>query len=249
MLAAVFALMLALAVLPPDASAQIFSQDLTMQSTTTTTGMMGQGGGTITSTEYYSQNAMRMNQSDGNDTIILFDAEKIITIDNNKKTYMELTFAQLEQRLSKIGEQLGAKMGANPEQLKSMMKMMGITDTSFSVTKVGSGDTIAGYATDKYIVKGPMEIEVMAATDLKIPSSYYDVLKMQMPSIPIFDLKKMYDEMKKIEGFPLKTVQSMSIATIKVKNTKLVTSIEKEAIPASVFEIPEGYIPADPQLN
>ena len=48
--------------------------------------MMGQGGGTTTGTEYYSQNAMRMNQSNGNDTIIRFDSEKLITIDNNKKT-------------------------------------------------------------------------------------------------------------------------------------------------------------------
>lgn len=250
MLTAAFALILALAVLPPNANAQIFSQDLTMQSTTTSAGMMGQGGGTITGTEYYSQNAIRMNQSDGNDTIIRFDSEKLITIDNNKKTYTEMTFAQLEQMLNKLGEQLGAQMGGNPEQLKSMLKMMGITDTTFSITKVGPGETIAGYATDKYLIKGPLEMEIMAATDLQIPSAYYDVLKMRMPSIPMLDLKQMFDEMKKIEGFPLKTVQSMNLEIMKmeIKNTKEVTSIEKGAIPASTFEIPEGYTLVEAQL-
>ncbi len=91
----------------------------------------------------------------------------------------------------------------------------------------------------------------MAAIDLKIPAAYYDVLKMRMPSIPMFDLKKMFDEMKKIEGFPLKTVQSMNIEMMKmeIKNTKVVTSIEKGALPASIFEIPEGYTLVEPQLN
>jgi hypothetical protein len=211
--------------------------------------MMGQGGGTITSTEYYSKNAMRTNQSDGNDTIIQFDSQMIIAIDNNKKTYSEMTFAQLEQSLSKLGEQLGAQMGSNPEELKGVLKMMGITDTSLSVTKVGPGETIAGYATDKYVIKGPVEMAIMAATDLKIPAAYYDVLKMRMPSIPMLDLKKMFDEMKKIEGFPLKMVQRMKVMNMEMESTKVVTSIEKGAIPESVFEIPEGYTRIEPQSN
>ncbi len=250
LLCAVCIFVLALASFSPDANAQIFSQDLTMHSTTTSSGMMGQGGGTTTGTEYYSRNAMRMNQSDGKDTIIRFDSEKIINIDNNKKSYTEMTFAQLEQMLNKMGEQLGAQLGKNSAQLEAAKKMLGLTDASVSVTQEGEGETIAGYTTDKYLVKlGPIEMEIMAAPSLKIPSTYYDVLKIQAPPNPIFDMKQLFDEMKKIEGIPLKTTIIVKVMNMEMKTDKSVTSIEKGAVPASVFEIPEGYTLVKMQLN
>lgn len=233
---------LALAILSPDASAQIFSEDLTMHSTTTSSGMMGQGGGSTTGTDYYSKNAVKMSSSDGNDTIIRFDSEKIITINNNKKTYTEMTFEQLRQMLDKVGEQLGAQLNKNSAQLEAAKKMLGLTDASVSVTQEGPGETIAGYTTDKYLVRlGPVEMVIMAAPSLKIPAAYYDVLKMQSTPNPIFDLKQLFDEMKKIEGLPLKTTTNIKVMNMEMKTEKSVTSIEKGALPASVFEIPEGY--------
>jgi hypothetical protein len=220
------------------AEAQIFSQDLTMRSTTANPGMGGRGGGSVTTTEYFSKSAMRTTSSSGNDTIIRFDAEKLITIDNKQKTYSEMTFKQLQELLSKAGAALG---GMNSEEMAAVKKMMGQMPTSFSVIKVGPGETIAGYATEKYLLKGPMEIEIHSAADLKIPAAYYDVMKFQMPSNPLFDMGKMYDELKKINGISLKTVTIMRMMGQEMKTTKVVTAIEKGAIPASVFEVPAGY--------
>ncbi len=243
---AVYVSLLALASLPSDANAQIFSQDLTVHSTETSSGMMGKGGGTTTNTDYYSRNAVKMSKSDGSDNIIQFDAEKIIAIDNKKKTYTEMTFEQLQQMLNKAGAQLGAKS----EEMESVMKMMGFTDASVSVTKEGPGETIAGYTTEKYLVKlGPIEMEIMASPDFKLPGAYYDVLKIQMPPNPIFDMNQLYDEMKKIDGIPLKTVTNIKMMNMEIKSSKVVTSIEKGAVPASVFEIPSGYKRVEPQLN
>jgi hypothetical protein len=220
------------------AEAQIFSQDLTLHSTTTNPGMGGRGGGSATTTEYFSKSAMRANSSSGSDTIIRFDAEKLITIDNKQKTYSEMTFKQLQEMLSKAGAALG---GMNSEEMAAVKKMMGQMPTSFTVVKAGPGETIAGYATEKYLLKGPMEIEIHSAANLLIPAAYYDVMKLQMPSNPLFDMSKMFDEMKKISGIPLKTVTIMRMMGQETKTTKVVTSIEKGAIPSSVFEIPAGY--------
>jgi hypothetical protein len=239
-----FALVLALAGLPPDAGAQIFSQDLTMHSTTTSSGMAGRGGGSATGTEYFSKNAMRTNSSDGNDTIIRFDEEKFITIDNKKKTYSEMTFKQLQEMLDKASAAMG-KM----ENMEALRKMMGTASASITVTKAGPGETIAGYPTEKYILKGPMEMEIWAAPSLKIPSAYYDALKFRMPSNPMFDMSKLYDEMKKIEGIPLKTVTTMKMMNMEMKTTKVVTSIEKGSLPGATFEVPAGYKLVTPKLE
>jgi len=219
-------------------AAQGFGQDLTMRSTNTSSGMMGRGGGTTNSVEYFSHNAIKTTSTDGNDTIIRLDSEKFITIDNKKKTYSEMTFKQMWDMLNQAGAALG-KMPA--EQMEAMKKMMGSTDTAFSVTKTGTGEQIAGYATDKYLLKGPMEMDIWSAPDLKIPSAYYDAMKFQAAANPMFDMKKMFEEMKKIGGMPLKTVMTIKMMGNAMTTTKTVTSIEKGAIPASVFEVPAGY--------
>ena len=72
-------------------------------------------------------------------------------------------------------------------------------------------------------------MEIFAASDLKLPPAYYDVMKFRMPSMPMFDMGKMYDEMKKISGIPLKTVTTMKMMGNEMKTTKVVTSIEKGA--------------------
>ena len=229
-----------------DAEAQIFSQDLTMHSTTTSSGMMGRGGGSVTSTEYFGKNAIKTSSSDGNDSIMRFDTQKLISIDSKKKTYSEITFQQLQDMLSKAGDAAG---GMSDEDMAVMKKVMGQMATSFSVTKVGPGENIAGYATEKYLLKGPMEVEIFAASDLKLPTAYYDAMKFQMPSMPMFDMRKMYDEMKKISGIPLKTITTMKMMGNEMKTTKVVTSIEKGAIPLSVFEIPAGYKRVEAELK
>jgi hypothetical protein len=220
------------------AGTQVFGQDLTMHFTSNSAGMMGRGGGSTTSTEYFSKNAMRTNSSDGNDTLIRFDTEKIISIDNKKKTYSEMTFKQLQEMLDKAGSALS---GMNDQQMAAMKKFMPQAAASFTVTKAGAGENIAGYATEKYLLQGPMDMEIWSAGDLKIPTAYYDAMKIQMPANPMFDMRKMYDEMKKMSGFPLKTVMTMKMMGSEMKTTRVATSIAKGAIPSTVFEVPAGY--------
>ncbi len=237
MLIAAFGLLTAVSALPQaKAQASMFAQDLTMKETTTSAGAPG-GGRTMNSTNYFSRNFMKRVSSDGNDTIIKLDEGKIITIDNNKKTYSVTTVQELNDMLEKAA----AAASENKQQMEAMRKMMGQMSDSWSVTKTGPGEPIAGYNTEKYALKGMVEMELWAAPDLKVPAVYYDAMKMRLRANPMFDMSKMYDEFKKIDGMTLKTVMTMKMMNMEIKNETVVTSVEKAPIPASVFEVPAGY--------
>ena len=215
-------------------------QDLTLHLTTSSSGGMGRGGGprNSTSVQYFGANAMKSVSSEGPESIIRFDSGKIITIDNKQKTYTEITVDQLNEMIKKMT----ADMGMDEQKMAQMRKMMGQSmPDSISVTKVGPGPTIAGCETVNYVIKGPMEMEISAAPSLKIPALYYDMMKISMARNPMFDMSKLYDEMKKIDGMAMKTVTTTRMMNMEMKTTTEVTSVDKGAIPASTFEVPAGY--------
>jgi len=84
-------------------------------------------------------------------------------------------------------------------------------------------------------------MEIHAAPDLKIPALYYDAMKMRVQRNPLFDMSKLYDEMKKIKGYALKTVMTTKMMNMVTQTTTVVTSVEKGPIPPSTFEVPAGY--------
>jgi hypothetical protein len=216
-----------------------WAQDLTLHETTSSTGTAGRGGSNTTQTRYITSTAIKNTSSSGMDTIIQLAEGKIITVDNGKKTYSEMTVKQLNEMLAKLtSTQEG---GQNAEAMAAMRKMMGQVSDSTTVTKAGSGENIAGYATEKYIVSGMFNMEIWAAPDLKMPALYYDAMKIQAVKNPMFDMSKLYEEMKKIQGTPLKTVITMKMMNMEMKTTSVVTSVEKTPIPASVFQVPAGY--------
>jgi hypothetical protein len=226
------AVFLALAALP------LTAQDLVIKETMkTTTTMMGASNRSGSSTTYFSPKTMKVAGVDGRDSIIHFDAQKIVTVDNGKKTYSEMTFKELEEMAARVG----AEMEKNREQLETMKKMMGQVSENFTVERVGPGDTIAGFKTEKYLVKGPFEMEVWAAPELKTPTQYYDILKMRIPKNPLFDAGKMYDEMKKIDGMTLRSVMTVRMMGRETKTTTEAVSVEKTTLPAETFAVPAGY--------
>jgi hypothetical protein len=216
-----------------------WAQDLTLHETTTSTGMAGRGGGNTTQTRYITSNAIKNTSSSGLDTIIQLAEGKIISIDNGKKTYSEMTVKQLNEMLAKVASKQEGE--ENAEAMAAMRKMMGQMSDSITVTKAGPGENIAGYPTEKYVVSGMLSFEIWAAPNLKMPALYYDAMKIQVARNPMFDMSKLYDEMKKIQGTPLKTVMTMKMMNMEMKTTSVVTSVDKTPIPASIFQVPAGY--------
>jgi hypothetical protein len=229
---------LSLAGLVPPAKAQLsglLSQGVTMTMTTTSNGR------TSTATHYFSGNASKSVSADGNESIIRFDQQKLITIDNKQKTYTEMTFQQMQEMADQLGKSMGG-ISDNPEAAAAIKKMMGGGNSGpLTVTKQGPGEPVAGYATEKYLVTGPMDMQIWAAPDLKVPATYYDAVKIRIPANPMFDVGKMYDAFKQISGWPVKYVMTINMMSRSMTTTTEVTSIQKGAIPASTFEIPAGY--------
>jgi hypothetical protein len=222
--------------LVPFASAQLsglLSQGVTMTQTTNA------NGSTVTATLYFSGNATKTASSNGVDSIVRFDQQKIITVDNNKKTYSELTFQQMQENADKAA----SAMPNSPEAIAAMRKFgLGGSTAPLSVTKQGPGETIAGYATNKYLVSGPFEMQIWAAPDLKVPAAYFDAMKVHVPANPMFDMRQMYDAFKQIDGWPVKSVMTMKMMMGRsMTTTTEVTSVQKGAIPPSTFEVPAGY--------
>lgn len=215
----------------------VHGQDLTITQTTTSSGAMGQGGGTSTETVYFGTNAIKQSSADGKDVILLFDQEKLVTVDNNRKTYSEMTFQELQQMLDKTF----AGMGQDPRAMEAMKKMMGRSGAPVAVTREGAGGTIAGYPTEKYRITGPVEMEIWAAPDVKVPAAYYDSLPLRMPPNPMFDARELAKAYKQIDGWPMKTVLNIRMMGMSMTTTTEVTSVRKGAVPAATFAVPAGY--------
>jgi hypothetical protein len=227
--------------LTANAAPQFFTSDLTLHATETTTGGRG-GDRTTTVTTYMSGGAIKRRSSDGNETILRLDEGRMVIVDHNKKTYSEVRFDELQAMMDKAG---ATTQSLPPEAMAAMQKMMGGTTTAVSVTRAGAGEPIAGYATEKYLVTGPMTMEIWAAPALQMPAQYYDAIKLRMPRNPMFDMGKVYDEMKKIGGFPLKQVTTMRMMNMETKSTMVVTAIDKTPVAKTTFDVPAEYRKVD----
>jgi len=212
----------------------LFAQDLTLHGTRTQP-----RGPEVATTSYFTPTAIRQTTGDGNEVILRLDSKKMVTLDNKRKTYSEMTFDELQKMA------LAATAGMEnlpPEAAAQMKKLMGGAGGDVTVTATGPGETIAGYATQNYhVAMGPIEMDMSVAPALALPTVYYDAMKALAPANPMFDMKKLYDEFKKIKGTPLKTVTNMKMMGQSMTTTELVTSVDKAPIPAGTFDVPAGY--------
>ncbi len=217
------------------APAPLHAQDVTLVNTTTVNGR------TTQITQYISATGTRTTTGDGGEVILRLDQKKVYLLHPTDKTYSEMTFDQIQ----KMGSAATAGMEKLPpeaaEQMKKMMGGMGAAQVT--VTPAGPGETIAGYATEKYhvVIGAMMEGDIWAAPGLPLPAMFYDAMKAAAPANPMLDMKKLYDEYKKIKGVPLKSVTNTKMMGQSMTSTMVVTSVDKGKIAASVFEVPAGY--------
>jgi len=214
------------------APAVVQAQDLTLRETTTVKGQ------DTPSATFLGRTATRHNGADGMDVIVRLDAQKMITVNNKRKTYSEMTFDDLQKMANAATQQ----MENLPPEIAAKMKGMMGGGGEASVTKLGAGETIAGYATEKYhVAMGPMEVDLWVAPDVVTPTMYYDVMKALAPANPMLDMKRLYEEFKKINGTPMKRVSNIKMMGQSMTETVVVNAVDKTPIPASTFEVPAGY--------
>lgn len=217
------------------APALLCAQDLTLVNTTTANGRQTQ------TTQYITATATRTSAGDGSEVVLRLDQKKMYLIHSKQKTYSEMTFDEMQKMASAASS---AMNNLPPEAAAQMQKMMGgMGGGQVTVTHVGAGEVIAGYPTEKYhvVIGAIMEGDIWAAPGLSLPAVFYDAMKAATPSTPMLDMKKLYEEYKKIKGVPLKSVSNTKMMGQSMTSTTLVTAVDKSRIPASTFEVPAGF--------
>lgn len=188
---------------------------------------------------YVSHNAVRNVASNPVETDVIYrlDRGTIIRLNHQEKTYTETTLAQARQQMEK---NTGA---ANAQQ--AMMRRLGMTGGgATSVTEIGPGETIAGYATERYATKTAIsQGEVWVAPTLEAPAAYYE-MSSSYAAAQMGSMGQIVKELreKQIKGFILKMTGTGNMAMMKgISFTQVATSVEKAPIPPSTFEPPAGY--------
>lgn len=206
------------------------AEDLTIVSKVT----VGKGAGRP-STQYISSG--KVKTSDGErDTIMEFATGRMLMVDHKKKEYFETSQAEMAQFLS----QLDAQLQGNPMMEKILGKVGEVT-----VQKGTGGRKIAGYDTERYtLTMGEnLTYDLWVAPALPAPQQYFEASKapyaMMGPMGKRFE--KIFDEMKKIKGFPLATSIDSKMMMFKQQVLTEATEVKKGPIPASAFEVPAGY--------
>ena len=206
------------------------AQDFTVQ-------MKDEEGRSI-ATHYISRNAVRNVSSKPVDSDIIYrlDTGKIITLNHKQKTYGEIAAAEMRQLIEK-------KQGSMSPEKQEAMRRLGFGGSA-NVTKIGAGEAIAGYATEKYSAKAPMiQGEIWVAPALEVPPGYYDMMT-SLVVAQIGGMGQVFKEMreKQIKGYLLKSVIVMSNPMTKGATfTQVAASVDKSPIPPSTFAIPAGY--------
>ena len=192
---------------------------------------MKMGDGADGTTYYVSANAIRRTTPGVNDVIDRIDRGIIIYIDHRNKTYKEVPAAEARERI--------ASGFANMDpQKKAMLHQMGM-DAPAQLTKIGPGETIAGYPTEKYSLKtGISQGELWITQSLQFPSAYYrDFNLLSGTAGPVGDSGKIAEA----HGVVLKRSMTGMMGRNMNAATETAVLVEKKAIPASMFEPPSGY--------
>jgi len=178
-----------------------------------------------------------------NSVIMLFNEKKMIMLDHEKKSFMEMPMD-----FSKISKELMKDQDAEQQQaLQGMMQNMQKIEATVEVT--GEKQKINSWNCQKYIFSmktfmGVITREVWATEDIKVDKSLYSKFSTSMLSAmpgmqnAIQDLMK---EMEKIKGVHVKSSMDQEIMGQTVKSSTELTEFKDSKAPANLFNLPKDY--------
>lgn len=211
------------------AALPLAAEDLTIVSKVTTGTRSG------TSTQYLSSTKSRT--TDGQtDSIIDFPTGTLTFVDHQKKIYWETTIEEMAAFMDKLekdmkGNPMLANMFGGPENV--------------SVVKGKDSKKIAGYDCDQYTLKmgENFVFDVCAARGLQPPPQYYEGRKLSYAAMGPMGKRfaKVFEEMKKIKGYPIALDMDVDMGMSKMSSTSEAVEVKKGPIPQSTFDPPAGY--------
>jgi len=182
---------------------------------------------------WMAKEKMREDEGKSKSTVIRFDLNKIFVFDHIQKTSSEIDLPiDLEKVL--------------PAEAKQMMQMMQVTA---NVIDTGETQKIKNWNCKKYLVEVgismmgmnmPMKMEMWVSKDLEIDLKLYEKFYTEFLALqPMF--KDFAEEFKKIEGYPVLTLFSMTMMGTETKYQEEVVSVEKKDAPTGTYDPPEEY--------
>lgn len=217
-------------------AASLLAGDLTITSQVTGKGAMAKDGSQV---QYMSATRMRVNHSGTRtDTLVDYGQEVIYAIDHGKKTISRLTFKDMQEAMQGLEEQ----MAGMPDMV---MKMMYGDVSEVKVEQLGS-DAVLGRPCKKVrITLGKMVEELSLDPSLQFPMRDYAKSMAMLNRVPgpmgaLF--KRVYQEIAKLKGVPLRTRIS---GLIGMDVTTEATAVSTAAIPASAWALPPDYAMKD----
>lgn len=213
------------------AAAGVAAEDLTITSTVS-------GGKTNTIQTQYLTASMSRTQTGDQDDIVDYNSGRIVSVDHKKKEYYETSFDEMAAMFKQIEAQV-AQMPA------FLQKTMGGSVGAVTMTQGAAPRRIAGYDCTQYMLAmgKDMTFEVWATPAIAPPVRYLDAMKRPYAAMGPAGRKfvAMFDEMKKIKGFPLAFAMRYKIVGKSMDSLSEATEVKKGPIPASTFSVPAGY--------
>lgn len=201
------------------------------------------------------------SRSSGDESAFVFDAPKQVArlINITKKSYMELTKADLDQ----MKGQMDAAMAQMQEQLRSlppeqramveqMMRGRGMATAALAAPKVEyrqtGTDKVGQWACSKYegSVTGQKTMEVctvdpkefgLTAADFEIARQLSEFMMSMLPQMQA----PFVNGTAKAEGFSGVPVRRTSFRNGTVESVMEITETRRQSFPAATFEVPAGF--------
>jgi hypothetical protein len=189
----------------------------------------------VAATDYVSAERVRTSSGDS-DTIVEHSTGKMTAIDHRKKQYYETSLAEMAAFFQRMDQQMeGSPLGG----------LLGAAAGSVRVEKGTGSRKVAGHDCDPYVLSlgEAMKFDVCAARELKMSERYFDAMKSPYAGMGPAgkNFEKMFEEMKKIKGYPLSVAMNAKMMMFKINTLSEATEVKKGPIPASAWEVPAGY--------
>jgi len=185
--------------------------------------------------------------------LLRMDQEKVYDVDPAKKTYSEMTFADMEAYAKKAGDKMAQfkeKIKNMPPEQRKQMEALGAmmgSEAPVEIAATGEKKSVSGFACTKYVMtRGGKEMATMWVT--KDVTGFGELRKDWMEfgkrMATLTNMSGLGDAYQKIDGFPMETEMD-----IMGKMTTVVTKVEKRNTPAAEFNVPAGFTKVASQLT
>jgi hypothetical protein len=209
-------------------AAQLCAEDLTVISKVTVGNSESTSTQSITSTD-------SCVSSGHTDSIVNFPTGKMTMVDRKNQEYWETT----PEEMAAYWDKMSREMRGSP-----MEDLFGLRDEP-KLEKLPGKGKFAGYECDRYSLSmgDVLEVEYCAAPGLQTPERYFDGRKLASAAMgPMGQVfQKMYEELKKVKGFPVSTAIIVRTPMSRTQTLEEVTEVKKGPVPASTFAVPSGY--------